>query len=43
LIEDPKCRETYVARGREHAEAQHSLRNTQELIDLIDRQDLSAP
>jgi glycosyltransferase involved in cell wall biosynthesis len=42
LIEDPKCREAYAARGRAHAVAQHSLRNTQELIDLIDRQDLSA-
>jgi glycosyltransferase involved in cell wall biosynthesis len=42
LIEGPTCREAYVARGREHALAQHSLRNTQELIDLIDRQDGSA-
>ncbi len=37
LIEDPRSREAYVARGREHALAQHSLRNTEELIDLIDR------
>jgi glycosyltransferase involved in cell wall biosynthesis len=39
LIEDPKSREAYATRGREHALAQHSLRNTQELIRLIDRQD----
>jgi glycosyltransferase involved in cell wall biosynthesis len=36
LIDDPKVREDYVKRGREHAAARHSLGNAQALIGLID-------
>jgi glycosyltransferase involved in cell wall biosynthesis len=36
LVEDPRTREAYGSRGREHALAQHSLRNTQHLIELMD-------
>jgi glycosyltransferase involved in cell wall biosynthesis len=36
LIEDPELRSAYASRGREHAIAQHSLRNAQELVHLID-------
>jgi glycosyltransferase involved in cell wall biosynthesis len=35
LIEHPGVRAAYVARGREHARAHHSLRNSQELLRLL--------
>jgi glycosyltransferase involved in cell wall biosynthesis len=36
LIEDPDARAAYALRGRDYAAAAHSLRNTEELIRLID-------
>jgi glycosyltransferase involved in cell wall biosynthesis len=35
LIDNPGVRAGYVARGREHARAHHSLRNSRELVRLL--------
>jgi glycosyltransferase involved in cell wall biosynthesis len=35
LIDNPSVRAAYVARGREHARAHHSLRNSRELVRLL--------
>jgi glycosyltransferase involved in cell wall biosynthesis len=37
LLDEPALREEYIARGRQHAQQRHSLRNAADLIDLIDR------
>ena len=36
LIEEPELRASYAARGREHARANHSLRNADQQVRLID-------
>jgi glycosyltransferase involved in cell wall biosynthesis len=36
LIERPELRASYAARGREHASANHSLRNAEQQVRLID-------
>ena len=43
LIENPQERADYVERGREHAEANHSLRNVRQLVELIDSYSGAAP
>jgi glycosyltransferase involved in cell wall biosynthesis len=42
LIDNPGVRAAYVARGREHARAHHSLRNAGELVRLLHAYDNAA-